>query len=178
MSFVVLSHAEIETYFEERAVEVAKARMEELAAASTCVEDCFVPPRFWRQCLGASSRYPGRAGCQSSQGVASRIDIEHRLSDEVSAFVQRIVVENHGINEKNLLRMLLPIGFPHVKCDQLLVAALNDFAKDRGAHAHRRSAIVRKQIDPKTEFDRVQMILGLLSSIDAELDALLAEATR
>jgi len=83
--------------------------------------------------------------------------------------------ENHGIREKNLLGMLLPIGIESDDIDATWLATIDGFGQDRGSAAHKSSAVSRTQQppDPKNEFDRVTYLLQGLKDIDEMLNYLM-----
>ncbi len=62
---------------------------------------------------------------------------------------------NHGIREKHLLRIFLPLGVSHKQLDSRLIAACNQLAQKRGEFAHA-SIKTHQQVDPKTERDNIK----------------------
>ena len=76
--------------------------------------------------------------------------------------------ENHGIRERNILRLLLPIGINEYDIDTTWLSTTDSFSQDRGESAHR-SNRVANPLDPKTEHDRVGQILEGLMAIDHRL---------
>lgn len=176
-SFRVLTHAELESYFEDRVIEVAKAALSswksrELVSSVTL------------HLLGFSGREMTEPpdtleppGDNKRKIWPDLIAIDGRLDTAVNQFVQKVTRDNHGIKEKNLMSMLLPIGFRSAKYDQLFLASLNQFGEDRGLVAHRSgTAYVTQAVDPKSELTKVKLLMTEVASIDAELDALLVEA--
>ena len=85
-------------------------------------------------------------------------------------------MENHGIREKNLLRLLLPIGADFSAFDPILISELDSFGERRGTVAHS-SAIfhVTSKPDPKDELEKVNNIVSLLRDVDRELDRIRAK---
>ena len=64
--------------------------------------------------------------------------------------------------------MLLSVGFLHNKCDERLLVNLNGFGALRGKAAHSSGAHqVQQAIDPKNEYERVQLLISGLLSVDA-----------
>lgn len=178
LSFRVLAHAEIETYFEERAVEIAKA-----AWVSWRSEQH--PSRVLLHLLaysGLATILPpdslqapvGKSAAKWSQEQTSIYD---RLERSTSKYIKDVTNNNHGIKEKNVLSIILPLGFDVAKCDQLALTMLDQFGSARGAAAHS-SAIgtVTRLVDPHDENATVQKILNDLLAFDAEFDRLLGIA--
>jgi hypothetical protein len=132
----VLAHAELETYFESRAIEVAKAAW---AAWKKSRHVSRVALRLLAFSGKEMTLPPGSLEApdpNKSKAWANLLSIDERLERAVSEYVYRVSIENHGIKEKNILSMLLPIGFEHSKLDQLLLTSLNQFGEARGIVAH------------------------------------------
>lgn len=137
-AFLLLVHAELESYFEDRARKLV---------------------------TNAEARYRRRGVCTP---VLSRILVYHNTAakDELgpvspSAVAKAInyyldhLEKNHGIKDKNLLRIFLPLGISHVELNARLVAACNQLAQKRGQFAHA-SIKTHQQVDPKTERDNIR----------------------
>ena len=177
LSFRVLSHAEVETYLEERVVEIAKVALVAWKKSKTVS----IPTLHLLAFSGHQMQVPPEAlepPTENKRKVwKDLVDITERLTNSVTTFINRTSRQNHGVKEENLLAMLLPIGFPHDRCDELLLANLNDFGALRGEAAHSSGARqVQQAIDPKNEYDRVQLLILGLVSVDEELDRLLSLA--
>jgi hypothetical protein len=81
--------------------------------------------------------------------------------------------KNHGIKEKNLRTIFLPLGISHVDLDAQLVSACNQLAQKRGQFAHA-SFKTHQQVDPKTERDNIRLnILPELNNLEKRLKGLL-----
>lgn len=101
-----------------------------------------------------------------------------RVNVAASLYISSIKNENHGIREKNILSLLLPIGFPTDKIDPLMLAEFGTFGKLRGEVAHSSPKVhTVKKPDPKQELDTVNRIVGLLKDVDVELDTILASVS-
>jgi hypothetical protein len=80
------------------------------------------------------------------------------------------ITHNHGIAEKYLCAMFVPLGVDVWSFDQILISDLNAFAKIRGDHAHQsRRAHLGQQFDPFDRMSKVSNIYSLLESLDAML---------
>lgn len=178
LSFVVLSHAEIEAYFENRIVEIAKAAWQSwkntghlsrvaCALLAFCGREMSAPPE------SLSPPKPAK-----EKEWLKQLEIGERLNLMVQAFIHAVTKHNHGIREKNLLSMLLPIGVYHDNLDATFVADIDSFARRRGEAAHSSSSRnqVQQEVDPKTEQDRVLDLVRSLERLDEDLDHLLDDA--
>jgi hypothetical protein len=175
LAYRVLSHAEIESYFEDRALEpVSRAQAvwesgRQVSHVALCLvgfsgKEMALPPAT----LEAPSDNRRKAW-------PALVDIGHRLLPIISTFHYQVRNENHGVKEKNLLAMLLPIGIAHAKIDPTFLADMESFGALRGQAAHTSGRTTARQaVDPEGEQKRVLSLLPGIAAIDAEIDALLA----
>lgn len=178
LSFRVLGHAELESYFEDRAVEVATAAL-----------------TAWKQHKHVSSitmhllAFSGREMHSPPDTLEAPtdnkkktwpefIDISYRFERSVADFIRRVTKENHGIKERNIMSMMLPIGVHHSSCDQLLMTNLDQFGEARGLVAHNSTAAyVTQSVDPKDEYARLKSLVEDLRPLDQVLTGLLKTAS-
>lgn len=180
LSFRVLAHAEIETYFEERAIEISKTAWNSWKnnRHSSCVilhllgysgQTIGIPP-------DSLQPPPNKNGRKWSDEESS---IKDRLERSVTKYIYNVSHQNHGIKEKNILSIVLPLGFDVGKCDQLTLTTLDQFGSERGAAAHSSAlGAVTQLVDPQNEFSKVRGIIEELMPFDAEFDRLLLLATK
>lgn len=162
-AFLVLSHAEIETYLEERAKALARAaegvwdRSQRVAAPlafliSTASERIQVPNTL-------------RASLDGPQLLADAV--KKRL---LPAYYKR-VKENNGVKEKNVLALFTPLGAPASAFVPTLMPSLDMLGALRGEHAHNSAKSVKAVLDPETEYKRVRQIVADLEPFDAWVTA-------
>lgn len=176
VAFKVLSHAAIEEYFEERAIEIARNAhiacrdRGKISWPATClVAFCGTEMRTPPETLDAPQ--PSRRGTW-----AQEIDVREKIGLAASNYISRIKRENHGILEKNILSILLPIGISHSSIDRLFLSEIDSFGRSRGEYAHTSVAKhVTSRPNPKNEYDRVDQLVKMILQIDIELDALLKD---
>jgi len=179
IAFRVLAHAELETYFEDRVISIAKKALaaweSDRRVSSVTVHlmgysevSLSLPP----ETLRAASKNVERGWHNE------RITLNSRVSNCVSTYVHRVMKENHGVKEKNVLAMLLPIGFDVAKMDELLLANLNQFGEARGQAAHSSRLTVTVHSDPKDEYEKVKRLLSDLECVDIELDRIASEVAK
>lgn len=166
LAYRVLAHAEIEAYLEDRVWEVvinAKTNWDRtskpcrtlisLVAFSGQMMD--MPPDTLTPTKPSKSIPP------------ERIKLNKKMDSAINCF-KRVIDQNHGVKESNLLALLLPIGIDSDDLDSALLATMNAFGEQRGVVAHS-SAISYKTIqppDPATELSRVQQIIEGLLLVD------------
>lgn len=99
--------------------------------------------------------------------ISTRIDSCHKR------FLAEIK-DNHGVMEKHVVALFLPLGYDCRTLSPTLLTDLNMFGGKRGATAHSSSAkLVATAIDPKNELQVVRSIVASLAVIDRELEKLL-----
>lgn len=178
LSFRVLAHAEVETYLEDRVLEIATAALKawedkQFVSPATLHLLAFSGRSFDRP--PETLRPPDE---QKAKDWPSRISINDRFSKCISEFHKRVRTENHGVKEKHILDLLLPVGFDVSKCDVLFLQTMNNFGEARGAVAHTSGkSHIQKAVDPKDELNILHEILASLVSVDLELDRVLQAAS-
>ena len=104
------------------------------------------------------------------------MDIGKRLRPVFAAYNNYVRAENYGIKEKNLLSILLPLSIEPSGLDPAFLAEIDSFGSMRGHAAHISSRVgVRRAVDPKEEFNRVESLLAGIAALDALLDALASD---
>lgn len=177
LSFRVLAHAEIETYFEDRVVEIAKAALNAWKSKQHVSRTALYLVAFSGNEMARPPDTLTAPNDNKRKTWPDLLDIQARLEKASSEFIGRVLKENHGIREKNILAMLIPIGVDS-NIDNVLVTNLDNLGQRRGEAAHSStSSQVRQGVDPKDEYERVTLILAGLGPVDSELDKLLLQAT-
>lgn len=169
-------HAEIESYIEDRVLEVA-----------------ITATRFWDQYKQANRTILGLIAfsdqkmekppeslnpVQPTQNKVwtNKLDLSKKIASATEIFYSA-VENNHGIKEKNLLRLLLPIGIEVDGLDQVWIADMNSFADIRGELAHKSATkySARQVIDPKIVLKNAESLLRGLNILDIEIENLLID---
>jgi hypothetical protein len=167
LAYRLLAHAELEHCLEQL---VAVA----VGAAWTGYELDRKP----RTCLTALvAYYEGELGGppetlepkQKSKKMLLHLD--DRINKAREHHVGLVVRQNNGMTEKNVLRLLLPVGVRAHELDPGWLTDAEAFSADRGTAAHK-GGRVQQIPDPDTEFKRVRRIAKGLGRIDERLTAL------
>lgn len=154
-AFILLVHAELESYFEDRARHIATRAVAQYQRKGVCTP-------VLSRLLVYHNAGKDELGPVSQQAVSKAVNyyLDH-------------LDKNHGIREKNLLTIFLPLGISHADLDAQLVTACNQLAQKRGRFAHA-SFKTHQQIDPKTERDNIRAnILPELRNLEERLKGLL-----
>lgn len=156
--YFVLIHAELESYFEDRAIEVLDASLAR-----------------WRQdrslnrtLFGVMSYYAGER--KGPPGSFDQTQFKDRNLDTLvgSAVAQHRarISSNNGIREADVSGMLFPLGFSYSDLSTTLIASLDSFGTRRGNFAHRTLGRSTITIDPFVEANTVAEIIQELRSVD------------
>lgn len=174
VAFRVLCHAAIEDYFESRTIEIAKSALVQSRATGRVS----LPAAALLSFSGREHRLPPDTidppDQSKKKGWPSEIEVGQRLTDCTSEFIRRTTNDNHGIREKNILSMLIPVGIDPTDIDRLFLSEVDNFGSIRGEYAHRSPTIhTSRRPDPKDELTKIRDILELIKPIDQKLDKLL-----
>jgi hypothetical protein len=175
LAYLVLAHAEIEAYLEDRAWETAlnsyqvwreQGKANRILLSIIAFSGCHLepPPKTLTPQKG------------SKKWKEEKLDLDRKLQKAINAF-HHVIRENHGLKEINILALLLPIGIQCEVLDSTWIATMNTFGEKRGQVAHTSGLSYRTQQppDPKTEFDRISQILEGLKTIDLLINSLIQE---
>ena len=153
-SFVLLTHAEIEAYLED----VAKTRV------TKSLSD-WNSSRVKSNCIKSVVSFVGHD--LKFENDLNSNNIQYRVNKTVAHYMSAVVDKNHGIKEKNILKVLLPLGIEINELDQTWLSVMESFGSTRGLIAHS-SFNVQTSIDRNTELNRIKnQILPELTNINA-----------
>lgn len=174
VAYRVLAHAEIESYIEDRAYEAALTATREWENRKKVSKTLLGLLAF----SGQNMEEPPDSVHPSQPTQASTWDDKIRISNKIKTAMNvfhNAITNNNGIKEKNLLRLLLPIGIEVDELDPILLADLDSFAKVRGeaAHLSARKYRAKQQVDPKDELRTVKSLVQRLIDIDTAINQLL-----
>lgn len=175
VAFRILCHAAIEDYFERRAIEIARSALSQCRATGKVSLPAVALVCFSGREHGMPPDSIDPPDPSKRKDWPSKIDVKQRLGDCVSGFIKRVSADNHGVRERHILRMLLPIGLEPGEIDRLFLSEIDNFASKRGEYAHTSPSVhTVKKPDPKDELTKMNDLLGLIRPIDGKLDNLLA----
>lgn len=98
-------------------------------------------------------------------------DLNSRIMKAKQKFSHYVKRENHGIGERNLLRLLLPTGFQETDFDVSWLNTVESYVTKRGEAAHLSQATITLP-DAGTEWQTVQQIMSGFEEVDRHLQAL------
>jgi hypothetical protein len=158
-----LVHAEIEAYLEDVTFDAAKAGVSEWDKTKD-VSDCLFCLITSYHCgfkvegLDEEPPFPPSSRPNAYEEIKKVVNV---------AMIQyrKVHADNNGIREKNLLRLILPVGIRKADLDPLWVTNLDEFGKRRGDVAHK-AVKALQQIDPQSELQTVEGLLIGLKKLD------------
>lgn len=161
----LLVHAEIESYLEDMARDVAVTQIREWTQKRKASDFlvCFL-----------ASYHTGWASDEeddsstlpppSTSGPHVKDAIEEIVKHAMKQYMDKLL-KNHGVREKNIKQLLLPIGIRLDDLDATWVTNMDEFGKRRGEVAHK-SVGAHQAVDPKTEFDSIVDLMSGLKELD------------
>ncbi|HEY6987657.1 MAG TPA: HEPN domain-containing protein [Bryobacteraceae bacterium] len=158
-AFLVLSHAEIESYLESWAKEITRSCESVWKAANRVTK----PLAFLL--VSISERIEAGQTLSETKGK----DVPTRLEESARRLFEKHytqVKNNHGIKEKNFWSLLGPLGVPVTALPSTLLPNLDSLGEIRGQHAHQSIKAVASVLDPETEYKRVSDLVDELKTFD------------
>ncbi|MFN0243472.1 MAG: HEPN domain-containing protein [Planctomycetota bacterium] len=158
-AFLVLSHAEIESYLEDWAKDVARA----CEAVWTKSGRPTKPLAFLLATYVERISVPQKLGKEDGPQK-----LAHATKQLFQAYYE-LIKANHGIKEQNVMALFFPLGIPASAFGSTLLPNLDSLGALRGTHAHLSAQAVASVLDPETQFNKITAIVGDLKTLDAWL---------
>lgn len=156
--FVVLVHAEVESYLEDRASAKIKSELSK-----------------WRNDRKRSNCIKAAMAFLSNEinflNDTNKKSLEHRVVRVVNHYLG-LIQKNNGIKKKNVYALLLPIGLEVENIDPLWLEEMNSFGAFRGEIVHTTHS-VQSPIDRDVQLVRINTkIIPGLRIVDQDIAAL------
>lgn len=162
-AFRVLSHAEFESFVEDRALEVidqAYENWQERGVVSTSL----LAVVAYRE---SKHTHPG--SLVDAKDDKKNSTLESRVKAARAEYNRYVRIENHGIKEKNILRILMPLGISASDINASWLGDIDSWATSRGDAAHK-SGKLQMTPDPKREYYTVKDILKGFRELDDTME--------
>lgn len=163
-AFVLLVHAEIEWFIEERCRKVLSSAVELWAQDNR-------PRSTVLSLVAFCNTRKDILRHNSRDGRGSRRSLIRDIVDDAKRMYSDLLHKNHGIREKNLLTILRPIGVREFELSTTFLADMDTFGTVRAGHAHR-SIGAHTPLDPVEASKLIERILESLSLLDKRLQQL------
>lgn len=170
IAYRVLAHAEIESYFEDRVWEVVRNVKRNWDNSGKAHRTLICLLAFSGQTMDT----PPDKLDPTKPNFEKKVKVDKKIDSAISSF-RRVITQNHGLKEANILALLLPIGIESNELDPALLATMNTFGEQRGVVAHSSATAYRtsQPPDPASELNTVQQITQGLSQVDELINNLM-----
>ena len=158
-AFKLLTHAELEYYFEEIALTIAKDAYEKWK------KNNIASPALVALLAYCKKDFP--AIPESTNDQKSKKGLDERIQDAYTQYNSYVRSNNHGIKEKNMLALFLPIGVKKDQIDNSLLIALDNYGAARGIIAH--STKAKQQSSPSDANQAIKDLIALIASFDTTI---------
>ena len=151
-AFKLLVHAEIESYIEKSVLEVL----------NKCINE-------WKTKKRVTVPLPFLIMFSSSKFEANEKQLtkENRINQILESF-KSVVSSNNGIKEKNILKLIVPLGINYSSIDDTRLTTIDSYGHSRGEVAHN-SLSAKKQLDKNSELNDLHLVLTGIKKIDIRL---------
>jgi hypothetical protein len=156
-AYIVLAHAEIESFLEELVLRKAHRAVQQFDATQR------VTP-ILRKLVAYYVAQKRRSWGEVSLPTPPTVD---------AAYIsfQGHVTNNNGIRRKDIEKLLYPLGVLESSLNQTWLAQMDSFGFNRGGWAHKTNAALNPP-DPTTELSTVNQLLQQLLNVDRILNGL------
>lgn len=160
LAFTMLASAELETYAEKRCEQIAAVGVERLRAGKESGTGRAL--MMWHVVRRSNTGFPVH-----ERDIYSLLP----LSDDALFAYDQMVRSSHGIDAKDLHKLVYPIGLRDTGMPVALGVNLGTLAERRNPASHSHVNRARSLRDPREERDLVNSILTDLEEVDAALEA-------
>lgn len=161
-AYKILTHAELEYYFEQIGITIAKKAYKDW-------EDNGVVSK---PLVALTVYYSGQYASIPEQkaGNNSDVGLNVRVNKAFTEYCRNVNAGNNGIKEKNLLKLFLPIGIELDSIPDDLIIASNNYGTIRGEIAH--TTKTKQNLTPEDALAAADDILNQVKSFDQIIEPL------
>ena len=163
--FRLLAHAELEAYFEQRAIEILDSAKNMFLNGKNNIVIISLLTYIDTNDFEINT-------CVNSPNRASKLkDLNTIVNTTISKYHKEILSKNNGIKEKNILKILLPIGVLATQLDSSWLSTLDSYGAKRGDVAHNsiKHNRVGTIINPIDEENTINIILAGIDDIEKNI---------
>lgn len=164
-AYIALVHAEIESFLEKRCKDVAAAAKTRWFVNRSINGIIF---SVYTMCYSGWAELEGDSGLPK---LSKKTDVEDRITSSIQQYTH-VVDSNHGIKEKYLKKLLVPLSIRLTDLDPNWIIEMSNFGGLRGQIVHM-SGKTRTPPDPAATRHLIRtMLLPGLNDLDKRLTAL------
>ncbi|MGW5063574.1 HEPN domain-containing protein [Streptomyces sp. NPDC004096] len=161
-AFRVLAHAEFESFIEDRCIEVVNDAFKQWVSSGR-ISTSLLAVVAYKESLHAIPE-----SLDDASQKKKYLDLTARVEAAKNDFNRYVRTKNNGIKAKNILRMLMPLGFTEKEIDSAWLSTTETWATARGDSAHK-TAKMQVRPDPHHEWDTVEEILKGFRDLDGQM---------
>ncbi|KOA81394.1 hypothetical protein ACR53_03220 [Bacillus stratosphericus] len=168
----VLCHAEVESYLEDRALELlnhSRSNWFQHNKIKTSLLSLFAHYKFLDNPEINGYRDVGERGNNRKY-----MKLDEKIGKLCADFKEEKIKMNHGLKQKNLINLLVPLGIDVFELDTAWLSTMDSFGSKRGETAHT-SVHTQQPIDLTTEKSDLEIIKHGLRELDELIDNMLEE---
>ncbi|WP_324674609.1 HEPN domain-containing protein [Bacillus velezensis] len=168
----VLCHAEVESYLEDRALELlnfSRSNWFQYKKISTSLLSLFAHYKFLD-----NPEINGYEEVSERNNNRKYMKLEEKIGKICADFKEEKIKMNHGLKQKNLINLLVPLGIDIFELDTAWLSTMDSFGSRRGETAHT-SVHTQQPIDLTTEKNDLEIIKHGLKELDEIIDNMLKE---
>jgi hypothetical protein len=164
-AFRLLAHAEFEAFIEDRAQQIVTRAVSEWLSRGSIRLSLLALVAF-----ESTTGWKDATILSANEKQKKAPDLAQRINDARKSYLNYLVMQNNGIKEKNLLRILFPLGAREENIDEQWLSTLEAWATARGDLAHK-SGKPQRLLDPHAEYETVKDLMRGFEDIDEVLDS-------
>ena len=159
-AYRVLAHAEIESYLEDRVLDLARSAAKMWKEEKKTTQVLVYLFAFSGLTLDKPPDSVTPDQPSKSKALQEKLKFDEKRNNVSNSF-EYLVIHNHGIKEKNLLSLLLPIGINSDDIDIIWLQEMDNFGQKRGEFAHQSASKYKTEQppDPKNELEMVNRLV-------------------
>ncbi|WP_394219115.1 HEPN domain-containing protein [Halobacillus trueperi] len=168
----VLCHAEVESYLEDRALELlghSRNNWFRLKKVSTSLLSLFAHYKFLD-----NPEINGYEDVGDRSNNRKYMKLDEKIGKICADFKEEKIKMNHGLKQKNLISLLVPLGVDVFELDTAWLSTMDSFGSRRGETAHT-SVNTQQPIDLRNEKSDLEIIKHGLKELDELIDEMLGE---
>lgn len=166
----VLCHAEIESYLEDRSLELlnlSRSNWFQHKKISASLLSLFAHYKFLDNPV-----ISGYEEIEERSNGRRYMSLNDKIGKICADFKEEKIKMNHGLKQKNLINLLVPLGIDVFNLDTAWLSTMDSFGSRRGETAHT-SVSTQQPIDLTTEKSDLEIIKHGLKELDELINNLL-----
>ncbi len=158
--YILLVHAEIEAFLEDRAIETL----------NRAIEDWKKNNKYNIVLVSLIFHMQKKIENIEKKNIKN---LESGIYYFLKQYKKNVIEKNHGIKKDNILSILSPIGLTENDIDETWLNTMESFGLLRGEIAHSSSYKTTQILDPKAQKNEIEVIIEEIKKIDLVINSLI-----